>query len=440
VRRFARSVRAPIALTAALAAALASGAALAQGAGGDSLKRCLADLRVQAPRNQVSVEDFDRLTAGAQILERVVTSRANQAEVVDFWWDYVPRMVDAKRVREGRELIAQWSAPMAGIEARYGVDRAVFTAIWGIESNYGASRGNLPLVDVWITRACTEQRPLWRANVYASLRLLRDGTVNRDEFIGSWGGAFGLTQFIPTSYEALGADGDGDGRVDLIHSVPDALASTANHLSGRTKWTPGLPPAIEVRVPPALTRGVRATEETWRRDDVRSLAQWGQAGVAAADGKPLPGPADAQASLFFPAGADGPAFLATGNFRALLAYNQSTKYALSVALLSRRLAGAEQTLVRPWPTDDPGLGRDDIRELQTLLLARGHDVGAPDGIPGSRTREAVRAEQRRLGWPEDGRTGEKILRTLRESPVVPAAKPEAAEAAAPTAPAAVKPE
>jgi len=449
VFRAARLVRATLALTLFLAA----GAAAAQATGADSLKRCLADLRAQAPRNQVSLEDFDRLTAGAQILERVVTSRANQAEVVDYWWDYVPRMVDAKRVREGRELIDEWSGPMAGIEARYGVDRGVFTAIWGIESNYGASRGNLPLVDVWVTRACTEQRPLWRANVYASLRLLRDGTVNRDEFIGSWGGAFGLTQFIPTSYEALGADGDGDGRVDLVHSVPDALASTANHLSGRTKWTPGLPPAIEVRVPPALTRGVRPAEETWRRDDVRSLAQWAQAGVAAADGKPLPGPSDAQASLFFPAGAEGPAFLATGNFRALLAYNQSTKYALSVALLSRRLAGAEQTLVRPWPTDDPGLGRDDIRELQTLLLASGYDVGTPDGIPGSRTREAVRAEQRRLGWPEDGRTGEKILRTLRElapaavpapapAPVGdPAARPDRADPAPPApAPAAVKPE
>ncbi len=435
--RFSARVGAP----AALALILWSAAAAAQTGGTDKqLQRCLADLRAQAPRNQVSVEDFDRLTAGTQILERVVTSRANQAEVVDYWWDYVPRMVDAKRVREGRELSSQWSGPMADIEARYGVDRSVFTAIWGIESNYGVSRGNLPLVDVWVTRACTEQRPLWRANVYASLRLLRDGTVNRDEFIGSWGGAFGLTQFIPTSYEALGADGDGDGRVDLIHSVPDALASTANHLSGRTKWTPGLPPAIEVSVPPALTRGVRATDETWRRDDVRSLAQWAQAGVAAASGQPLGGPSDAQASLFFPAGADGPAFLVTGNFRALLAYNQSTKYALSVALLSRRLAGSEQTLVRPWPTDDPGLGRDDIRELQTLLLARGYDVGTPDGIPGSRTREAVRAEQRRLGWPEDGRTGEKILRTLRESPVVPAARSEAGEQAAPAAPATVKPE
>ncbi|MCX7893193.1 MAG: lytic murein transglycosylase [Burkholderiales bacterium] len=388
-------------------------AALApQAAAADPLRACLAELRAQAPRHRVSAEDFDRLTANVRILERVIASRASQAEVVDLWWDYVPRAVDERRVREGRALAARWAEAMADIEARYGVDRAVFTAIWGVETNYGATRGSLPLLDVWVTRACTEGRPLWRANVYASLRLLAGGTVSPDDFVGSWGGAFGLTQFIPTSFEELAVDGDGDGRVDLVGSVPDALASTANHLARRTRWVPGLPAAIEVRVPAALTRGVRPLAETWRRDDVRTLPQWARAGVAAADGAPLPERGDARATLFFPAGAGGPAFLVTPNFDALLAYNAATKYALSVALLAQRIAGAERTLAQPWPTDDPGLDRDGIRRLQELLLARGHDIGAADGIPGARTREAVRAEQRRLGIPEDGRTGERILRAL----------------------------
>lgn len=389
-------------------------------AGADPLARCLADLRAQAPQHRVSTADFDRLTAGVQILERVVTSRATQAEVVDYWWDYVPRMVDDRRVHEGRALAERWSEAMAAIERRYGVDRAVFTAIWGIESNYGASTGSLPLLDVWVTRACTEQRSLWRANVYASLRLLRDGAVSRDAFVGSWGGAFGLTQFIPTSYEELGADGDGDARVDLIGSVPDALASTANHLARRTRWVAGLPAAVEVRLPPALRGNAGPTEETWRRDDVRTFAEWERAGVAAAGEVPLARHPAAHASIFQPAGAPGPAFLVTENFRALLAYNQSTKYALSVALAAQRIGGAERTLVQPWPTDDPGLGRDGIRELQALLVARGHDIGAPDGIPGPRTRDAVRAEQRRLGLPEDGRTAERILAALREQAPPPA--------------------
>ncbi len=408
-----RSVRT---LAFAFAAAAASlSLAPARASSGEVLPRCLAELRAQAPQNRVSVADFDRLTANVQILERVITSRASQAEVVDPWWDYVPRVVDERRVREGREVMARWDEAMAAVERRYGVDRSVFTAIWGVETNYGAIQGSLPLLDVWVTRACTEGRPLWRANVFASLRLLRDGTVIPEHLVGSWGGAFGLTQFIPTSYEELGADGDGDGRVDLVGSVPDALASTANHLTRRTRWTSALPPAIEVRVPTALTAGVPARDETWRRDDVRTLAQWARAGVTAADGT-LRDSGEARASLFFPAGSEGPAFLVTGNFHALLAYNQSTKYALSVALLAHRLAGAERTLVRPWPTDDPGLGRDAIRQLQELLIARGHDIGAPDGIPGPRTREAVRVEQRRLGLPEDGRTGERVLNALLKAP------------------------
>jgi lytic murein transglycosylase len=389
--------------------------AAATPADADPLPQCLAELRAQSPKHRVSTDDFDRLTAGARILERVITSRASQAEVVDFWWDYVPRVVDEQRVREGRELVAQWSDVMAAVEGRFGVDRTVVTAIWGIETSYGASRGSLPLLDVWITRACTEQRSLWRLNVYASLRLLRDGVVSPDAFVGSWGGAFGLTQFIPTSYEELGVDGDGDGRADLINSVPDALASTANHLVRRTRWVTGQPAAIEVRVPPGLTRGVQPLEEVWRREDVRTVSQWVRAGVTAAGEQPLPGGSDARASLFFPAGADGPAFLVTDNFDALLAYNRSTKYALSVALLARRIGGAERAPVQPWPTDDPGLGRDGIREIQELLLARGHDIGVPDGIPGPRTREAVRAEQRRLGLPEDGRTGERIRQALRNA-------------------------
>jgi hypothetical protein len=244
--------------------------------------------------------------------------------------------------------------------------------------------------------------------------------VKPEDLVGSWGGAFGLTQFIPTSYEELAVDGDGDGRADLVRSVPDALASTANHLTRRTRWVSGLAPAIEVRVPADLTRGVRPTDETWRRDDVRSLAQWSRAGVTSANGQPLAGNGDARASIFFPAGAEGPAFLVTQNFDALLAYNVATKYALSVALLANRIAGADRTLARPWPTDDPGLDRDGIRQLQELLLARGHDIGVADGIPGPRTREAVRAEQRRLGLPEDGRTGERTLKALQGAADAPA--------------------
>jgi len=387
--------------------------AIAPARAADPLPACLAELRAQAPKHKVSVKDFDRFTAEAQLLERVVSSRANQAEVVDAWWDYVPRAVDRERVVQGRELLDEWQDLMTGIEERFGVERSVFTAIWGLESDYGASRGSLPLLDVWITRACTERRPLWQANVYASIRLLRDAVVSAEDLVGSWGGAFGLTQFIPTSYEELGVDGDGDEKVDLVHSVPDALASTANHLSRRTRWTTGLAAAMEVEVPERLLAGVPELDETWRQKDRRSLAAWRAAGLKPLAGNELAG--EAKATLFFPTGSRGPAFLVSSNFDALIAYNRSTKYALSVALLARRLDGTEQTLAGAWPTDDPGLGRDGIRALQEALLARGHDIGTADGIPGLRTREAIRAEQQRLEWTEDGRASERILAALVES-------------------------
>jgi lytic murein transglycosylase len=409
-----RSPPPPKCLAAAALAALLGAPALPALAATD-LPQCLSDLRAQAPKNRVSVADFDRLTGNVQILERVVTSRANQAEVVDAWWDYVPRVVDDRRVRRGRELLQEWAQAMPAIEQQHGVDRNVFTAIWGIESNYGQNQGNLPLLDVWVTRACVEQRPLWRANVYASLRMLRDGLAQPETFVGSWGGAFGLTQFIPTSFEELGTDGDGDGLIDLVGSVPDALASTANHLARRTSWAAGVPPVIEVQLPAALKAGVPELDETLRREDRRAIAQWAAAGATLVGGQPLP-QGTAPAALFFPAGARGPAFLVTRNFDALLAYNRSTKYALSVALLAQRIGGAEQTLGTPWPTDDPGLGRDEIQILQELLLARGHAIGNADGIPGALTREAVRAEQRRLGLNEDGRTGLRILEALQREP------------------------
>jgi membrane-bound lytic murein transglycosylase B len=231
-----------------------------------------------------------------------------------------------------------------------------------------------------------------------------------------------MTQFIPTSFYELAADGDGDGRIDLYGSLPDALASTANHLlKRRATWTRGLPAVIEVRVPPAVAATMPASPdaEIMNRDDKRPLSQWAGEGVTRADGTPLSSVPMAQpwgsvpAYLFAPTGSQGPVFLATRNFDAILHYNQSHKYALAVSLLTNRLRG-DAGLVTAWPTDDPGLSRAQIKTLQGLLAARGYDIGTPDGIPGSKTRQAVAAEQQRLGLPQDGRVGYKILSALQK--------------------------
>jgi hypothetical protein len=226
-----------------------------------------------------------------------------------------------------------------------------------------------------------------------------------------------MTQFIPTTFFELAADGDGDGKIDLYHSLPDALASTANHLrSRRAQWTRGLPAVIEVRLPPSIAATVPpgADAEFAAPDDRRSLAQWAQQGVTRADGVPLAEQApEQQAYLFAPTGAGGPVFLTTTNFDAILHYNRSRKYALAVGVLVNRIEGGPE-LATPWPTDDPGLSRVQIRELQTALLAHGNDIGAADGVPGAKTRDAIALEQQRLGLPVDGRPGRRILDALKQ--------------------------
>lgn len=384
---------------------------------------CLAKLRVSAPANGLTVADFDRYTQGSTLLAATVAAAKTQPEGTETWWDYIAKTVDDQRADDGKGVLAKLAKELAAIDATYQVDSEPLVAIFGIESNYGAQLGKVNVLDAWLTRACTEQKPLWIKNVYASVRMLRDGTVTRDTFVGSWSGAFGMTQFIPTSFYELAADGDGDGRIDLYNSLPDALASTANHLLKRkARWTRGLPAVVEVRLPPQVAAGVPADPGTefMNQDDRRTLAQWATAGVTRADGSALsslhtePPWASVQAYLFAPTGAKGPVFLATGNFDAILHYNQSHKYGLAVSLLVNRLKG-DAGLVTPWPTDDPGLSRAQIKELQGLLAARGYDVGVPDGIPGSKTHDAVSAEQQRLGWPQDGRAGQRILSTLKQA-------------------------
>lgn len=393
------------------------------GAAWAKTQACITDLRAQAPKHGLSVADFDRLTQDVALLETTARAARSQAEVQEPWWDYIAKTVDEERVADGLGILKQYDAELAQIARRYQTDPAALVAIFGIETDYGKQLGRTDVLNAWLTRACLEKRPLWVSNVFASLRLLRDGVVARDTFVGSWSGAFGMTQFIPTSFYELAVDGDGDGRVDLYSSLPDALASTANHLRKRgSRWTPGVPAVIEIELPPQLRASVpQEVDRSYAQKERRlSLTEWSQRGVQRADGRSLLTRAqwpnlqpEQRAYLFVPTGRDGPVFLATNNFDAILHYNRSEKYALAVALLLNRLQG-DATLIKSWPTDDPGLSRQQIRVLQRLLLRRGHDIGTPDGIPGHRTRDAVRAEQTRLGLTPDGRPGLQVLTRLQQ--------------------------
>lgn len=375
-----------------------------------AFERCLAGLKATASQQGVSAATFDRYTAGLEPDRSVLELLDAQPEFTTEIWDYLAGLVDEERVADGRAMLAEHRDLLARISREYGVDAETVVAIWGVETDYGRVFGRRPLLTSLSTLACEGRRqPFFRGEFIATLRLLQAGDISAEGLTGSWAGAFGHTQFIPSTYARIAVDFDGDGRRDLVNSIPDALASTANYLR-RSNWQTGRPWGYEVTLPSGFDASLAG------RTQRRALSDWLGRGVRRADGDEIALGGDTRSALLLPAGRQGPAFLVFRNFDAIYAYNAAESYALAIALLSDRLRGG-RGLAADWPTDDPGLSRAQRRELQTLLLARGHDIGAVDGLIGSNTRRAIRAEQERLGMrPADGRAGRSILRALEAEP------------------------
>jgi len=366
---------------------------------------CLAKLRGEAAAKGVRGDTFDTHAAALAPDMAVIGFLDAQPEFVTPIWDYLAALVDEERVADGRAMLAQWQEVLAEVERRYGVDAETVVAVWGVESNFGRNFGSYPLVQALGTLSCYGRRQaFFRGEFYATLRILQSGDIAPERLVGSWAGAFGHTQFMPSTFERLAVDGDGDGRRDLIDNTADALASTANFLQ-RAGWQAGQPWGFEVKLP----EGFNASGEGRRIK--RPISEWVARGLRRVNGSPLPqdlGPA----GLLLPAGPQGPAFLVFKNFDALYSYNAAESYGLAIAHLSDRLRGAGP-FTTPWPTDDAGLSRAERRELQGLLVLRGHDIGTIDGALGERSRAAIRIEQQRLGQEATGRGGQKILRALR---------------------------
>lgn len=386
-----------------LGSALLSCAAWAQ-TPNPEFENCLNSLR--APARAAGVQDatFAQHTQGL-VPDMSVIDRLNfQPEFRTAIWDYMAGLVDEERVEQGKALMAQHAETLARVNERFGVDPATVVAVWGVESNFGQSFGKSPLVQSLGTLSCFGRRQAYfRGEFFATLRILQAGHIAPDRLVGSWAGAFGHTQFMPSTFERLAVDFDGDGKADLMDSTTDALASTANFLS-KAGWQTGQPWGFEVKLPDGF-----AVAGEGRRTK-RTMAEWAARGVKRVDGSALP--ATGSAGLLTLAGPQGPAFLVMRNFDALYSYNAAESYGLAIAHLSDRLRGGG-TFVTPWPTDDPGISRAERRELQTLLIQRGHDIGAVDGMLGDRSRAAIRAEQERLGQEPSGRAGQKLLRALR---------------------------
>jgi len=375
-----------------------------------AFRACLSQLQASPAFGAITRETFARATEALAPDASVLVLLDRQPEFTLPVWDYLAVLVDDERVADGRAAFARWQPELQRIAQQSGVAPEIVVGVWGVESNFGQNLGGRPLVQSLATLSCFGRRQAYfRGEFAAALRILQEGHVAPDKLNGSWAGAFGQTQFMPSTFFRSAVDFDGDGRRDIVDSVPDALASTARFLQN-AGWRRGEPWGFEVRLPAGFdTSGAG-------RKNKQPIDAWRRAGLTLVDGSPLPDSLPS-AGLLVPVqgkGGGGPAFLVGRNFDALYGYNASENYALAIAHLSDLVGGGGRiAFATPWPTDDPGLSRAENRELQTLLLARGHDIGSADGMIGARTREAIKAEQQRLGLKADGRAGQKLLGALR---------------------------
>ncbi len=374
-------------------------------AGATSFSDCLAGLRGAALAGGVEAATFDKVTRGLTPNPDVLAMAEVQPEFKTPIWDYLAGLVDEERVSDGRAMMARYGQALALVQSRFGVDQATITAVWGVESDFGRSFGTRPVVQSLATLSCSSHRRAgyFRSEFIAALKIIQLGDIDPTQFNGSWAGAFGHTQFMPSTFLRVAVDLDGDGRKDLINSVPDALGSTAAYLR-KGGWVPGVEWGYEVRLPEHYSGPSGRTRK-------EAMASWAARGFTRIDGQQLP--SGGSAGLLLPAGPAGPAFLVTRNFDAIYSYNAAESYALAIALLSDRLRG-RHGLVAAWPTNDPGLSRADRREVQALLMRRGYDLdGKADGVIGTKTKQAISDFQSRSGLHPDGRACASVLAALR---------------------------
>ena len=363
---------------------------------------CVASLRSQAAGEGISAATLEAAFQGLQPDTKVLEFEGSQPEFKTPIWDYMAALVDDERVADGKKAMAEHAAALKLAESKFGVDRHVIAAFWGVESNFGESMGDRPLVRSLATLACEPSRrpAFYRGELMATLKIADSGDVPLDELKGSWAGAFGQTQFMPSTFLRLGVDLDGSGR-DIVSNAAAALGSTGNYMK-KSGWRTGMPWGFEVRLPDGYSGSSG-------RKDKHPMSYWSGKGIRRIDGGDL---GEADAGLLLPAGANGPAFLVTRNFDAIYSYNAAESYALAVAILSQRLAGGPD-IQTPWPTDDPGLSRAQRRQMQELLTKAGYDVGAPDGAIGAKTKSAIADFQGKHGLPVDGRPSKKVLDALQ---------------------------
>lgn len=396
--------------TLVVAFTLACASFIASASADEKFDRWVRDFWLAAKSAGVSRAVYDAAFQGVTPDPEVLEKASNQAEFATPLWDYVSKRVSDKRIKGGRDALVGYRALLDKIEGRYEVDRHILVAIWGMESFYGEVLSNPKIVKGVIRSLATlaygdrRRAKFGRQQLIAALKILQRGDISIEGMTGSWAGAMGHTQFIPTTYEAYAVDFDGDGRRDLWNSPADAIGSAANYLS-KAGWVSGTTWGYEVLLPQNFDYALAGDGKQ------RTVGAWKKLGLVRSRGDDFPRSGD-KAELIAPAGASGPAFLLLRNHFVIKRYNNATAYSLAVGHLADRLRGGGE-LARPWPVNERLLTADESVELQQHLARAGFYDGKIDGKLGPASRAAIRAWQSGRGLPADGFAGVQLLQTLR---------------------------
>ena len=370
-------------------------------------KECITRIGLQAKNIGISDRTVQRILSKATYLQRVIELDRHQPEFTQTFASYFNTRINDERIQRGRELLARYDTLLNQIQQETGVPAQYLISFWGLETNYGSYFGDWQVTDSLATLACDQRRSnFFTQELLNAMRIIDAESISPDQMIGSWAGAMGHMQFMPSTFLNYAKDVDGDGRRDIWGSIPDALGSAANFLR-KLGWVPGLSWGQEVRLPPAFDYSLAG------KDQMLSQEEWARSGITPVSGIPL-APLEQKATLIVPSGYQGPAFLVSKNFYILMRWNRSEFYALSVGHLADRIAGAAP-LQRTPPLDTVKITREQVRQLQMDLSILGIDAGEADGVMGSATRQAISRFQKKTQRIADGHLDITLLMAIREA-------------------------
>jgi membrane-bound lytic murein transglycosylase B len=376
------------------------------GSGNAKFDAFLMDARRTALAQGITAATYDRATAGLKPIAAIAALNANQPEFSRPVWSYLDAAVSVRRIADAKIMLTRHADMLARIEAQSGVPKEILVAVWGMETDFGGDTGGLPLFAALATLAYDGPRADYaRPEFFAALKIYQAQNYPLSEMVASWAGAFGQTQFTPTTFLKYAADGDGDGAIDLWRSPADALASSARLLADQG-WKKGATWGYEVKLPKDFAY------EDADGDTMRPLDEWRARGVKTVTGDALPA-SDDRGTIYLPAGARGPAFLLLPNFNVILKYNNAASYALAVATLADRMAGSEP-IHHAWPRDEKTLSRAERLAFQGDLAKLGFNPGTPDGVLGPQSRAALRAYQKTKAVAVDGFATASLLAMLEK--------------------------